>query len=246
MRLIEEAWGDLKRNQASLFLYVGLVVAVVVTARLGQIFLGAQIIDGKAPTWAPLFSFFLDLCLVAAYSAIIAIIFARIGEEIDRPLWKFQGVGDSLKRFFLPWFIINLLMSTTVDLLNKAVAAGNDELVILLTFFVFFGFLFAFPIGTCIMHHGRLDWGEFSVALAPIVRLFVQVLPVLFVGFMQFVLVLIFPMLGGELTLQSVGRYALLDAVAAVLDCLIFAMMWRVCIRYRNYEADNEGGYFDF
>jgi hypothetical protein len=246
LRQFEEAWDDLRRNQVFLFSYVALVATVIVSVRFGHLFLKAHTVEGQAPDWASIFTFGLDLYTVVAYSALISVFFALIGEEIDRPLWKYGGIGDALKRLFLPWLIINLLILTIFDLLEKAALAGNEEVVAMLTFVVLIFFLFAFPVGTCIMHHGRLEWGEMPVALVPIVHLFTQVLPVLFIGFLQFCLVAVVPYLGGELTLNSIGKYALFDAMNAVIDCLIFVMMWRVCVRHRNYEADNGGDYSDF
>lgn len=240
--------GDLERNFSALLRY--LVLSFVIVGAYILCMDQVRTLQGEAPGppgWLGVGSLLCLLLTAAAYSAMQAILLAEIGEEIDRPLWKYDGPADALRRFFMPWFLLNLSMMTLGPLLVRAAGDGNESLALLLQFALFLLFLFLIPIGASVVHHGQLNWGELSQILAPIVRMFPLVLIVMLLGFVQFCIWIALSAVETNSIFQRVAMHAPFNFAAAYLDCLAFATMWRICILHRNLEPeDDDEDYMDF
>ncbi|MBI2433097.1 MAG: hypothetical protein HYV26_09525 [Candidatus Hydrogenedentes bacterium] len=254
MPILADAWESLKRNQSALFLYVGGRCLLTLIINTATILLG--ITPDSDSSWIHAFEFSTDLLDAAAYSALMAIVFARMGEDIDRPLWRCPSDREALRRFFVPWFIINIALLTMIQLSGRAAKAENSDLAGSLGLLILLATLVAVPIGACIMYHGRLRWSELDEALKPLIAHLDLMLPVFGVLLLQFLLLMLAAALHvpwDELPDKSlwslVKTQALFWAIASVplnaLDCLAFAMVWRICMIHRDEGVDDSDP-FDF
>ncbi len=242
MPLLTDAWKSLRRNRTPVGIYILCNTLLILILQLGNILLSKYVGNGPAPPWAAVFDILFDLLCVGAGSALQAVIFAEIGKEIDRPLWKCAGPRDALRRFFMVWFILNLIVLMIAHLQMGAAKADNAELLAMLMFFMLLFFPFYVPLGACAMYWGRLEWSELPEALRPIVRMVPGVLVVLGLGLLQWIL----PQLMTELTPPGLLRAAFfvpLDILLALLEVLAFAAMWRLCMQHRDTDFSNSGDF---
>lgn len=254
MPLFADAWASLKRNQFELLIYVvGLSLFILLTSAL-SVALG--ITPDSEASWLPIFRFSLTLVQAAFQSAIMAIVFARMGEDIDRPLWRCPSGAEALQRFFMPWFILNLGMLTLLRISERAAEADYQGAAYTLVLLFLLGWVVALPAGACVMYHGRLHWPELGIALRPIVGRFDLSFLVFSVLLLQFLLMLAAQSFAVSHTKvdnddlwQVVKTQILYWPLAAIplnlLDLYAFAMMWRVCMIFRDEETDEEDP-FDF
>ena len=238
-RLLADAWHSLKRNQAPLGLYVLLLTAVNLLYRLASGHVEGFVEPDALPSWYPIYAIAADLFLAAGFSAVQAVVFAMFGREIDRPLWKCEGPGDALRRFFIVWFILNLVILTVIRLQVRAAEADAAQVVIALDFLMLGLYLFALPVGACVMYWGRLNWEELGESLAPIARQFPLVVVVLAINFGQYILHLILVDLLPQARADSPIVLAIADIPFHLLDCFAFAAMWRICMLHRDTSYED-------
>lgn len=251
MFLIIDGWNSIKRNQRDVWIYLGLMSLFLLLLGGAGVALGIR--PDEKPAWLPAYSFCTDLLQAAAFSAIMAIIFARLGEDIDRPLWRCPSDAEALQRFFLPWIILHLSSFTLMNLAVRADEANRDEIAGSL-FMVWMCFsVIILPLGTCVMFHGRLRWSELGVALRPLVARFDLSLIVVGVLILQMLLLLLLTAgMAGEqapkedfsaLIRRQVFFWPLIAIPFNLLDCLAFSMMWRVCMIHRDDSLEEEDPY---
>lgn len=248
MQLLSQAEAALHRNWRVVCLYV--VTTVVVVTAYGLVLDAMEVIVPEdtrpKPYWFIYASIGLDLAQVGLIAALQAIAFAYVGREMDQPLWKCVGWQDALKRFFSFWFIINLVYVTSAKLSMSVPATMAEDVGLLMFFFRFLLTLVAVPLGACIMFGGGLHWKEIPGLLAPLFRLFDRALTAIALGFLQYVIILCVLAFVPSETLKSVWLWSFVNAPLALLECLTFAVMWIVCIQYRDIAADFEDDDFDF
>lgn len=245
-RLLADAWNDLRRNLAPLAIYLGLVMLVSTAYRGANEIAGSFVPeDGPAPPWLPAYQVIADLFIAAGYAAVQASVFSAMGREIDRPLWKSPGLKDALRRFFMVWFLLNLAMIAVIRMQVSANSAGLAGLVLWLEFLLMLFFVFAVPIGACVMYWGRLNWRELPEALAPIGRMLPLTMAVFMLTFSQFVLHFFLVQLVPKGVIGSIPAMAIADVPFAFLDCFAFAAMWRLCMAHRNADFENDLDMFD-
>lgn len=241
MILLQDAWKSLKLNQAILFSYMGIVVAFSIAYSLVDRFVFDAFPEGETPLWVPVYQLFMALVHAGFAAALQAICFARLGRDIDRPLWKCESDTEALRRFFEPWFLLNLVLVMLVHLAVRAQASGDESLWAgLQTIFMLF-FVVTIPIGACIMYHGKLVWPELPEALRPMLYQMPHTLTVILVLLLEFVLISVNASVFQSL--QSPTKYFYLpitDVPVAFLDCLAFAAMWRVCMIQRDAGTEDQ------
>jgi len=143
------------------------------------------------PTLAPpsvayvLVSIVAEVLFAILISAIYALVFARFGRALDRPIWKCPSDAEAIRRFFMPWLILTL---STIALRDVQANAGSLDFVIAIELLLILVGPFVIPFGACVMHHGALAWEEIGTILAPIGRQFRMLLPVLALGIFQYIL----------------------------------------------------------
>ena len=248
MQLLSQAEAALVRNGRAVLLYILTTVAVVTVYGLALDAMTAIVPEETRPKpfWYIYASIGLDLAQVGAIAALQAIAFAAIGREIDQPLWKCAGWQDALKRFFSYWFIVNLIYVTSSKLVLSVPDAIADDFGVLMFFFRFMLTLVAIPLGACIMHGGGLHWKEIPGLLMPFFRLFDKAILAVSLGFLQYVILLSILAFVPQEVLKSVWLWSFVNGPLALLECLTFAVMWIVCMQYREVASDYEDDDFDF
>lgn len=236
--MIPEAFAAIQRNRVALLIYVGIVMSVYSAQLVGDTVVEARK-DTIAPVYLNAYTFAADLLIAASYALAQCIAFARIGRELDKPLWKVETSFESLKRFFNLWFILMLVLMLLVRLAGRAGDAGNETMAYLLSFTWFTAALFAVPFGSAIMFYGRAGKDEIAKALDTFSHQFPRMLLLLFV-----VLII----LSAVMALQDLGLPKGLQPIISLVDgfgdCFIFACTWIVCMHHRDDDdADSD---FDF
>lgn len=176
--------------------------------------------------------------LAVAASALMAIFFSALGARIDRPIWKCAGAGEALRRFFVPWLIINLFTITLIDVQTRLLAAERGEVAALLELLVLTVHLAAVPVGACVMHWGALAWHELGAALKPLVRMMSLTLLPLAIAFLQYVFMNLRAAFLVENDAATFMTYMITDIPLLLLDALIFGLVWRICMHCRNVPEE--------
>ncbi len=248
MQLLSQAEAALLRNWRVVCLYIVTTVVVVTVYGLAMDAMTEAVPEETRPKpfWYIYASIGLDLGQVGIIAALQAIALAYIGREMDQPLWKCAHWQDALKRFFSYWFIVNLIYVTSSKLSLSVPDAIAADFGVLMFFFRFMLTLVAVPLGACIMHGGGLHWKEIPGLLAPFFRLFDKTLLAIALGFLQYVILLSILAFVPEQVLKSVWLWSFVNAPLALLECLAFAVMWLVCMQYREVASEFEDDDFDF
>ena len=240
MSLLTDAWKSLRRNHSTVLYYIVLSVAVLAVFRVINQQLRPFIPEEAPPAWLPLYKMTSYIVLSVAASALQAVFFAALGREIDRPLWKCPGAEEALRRFFVPWLILNLTLATIWSLLEQAALAGNAQGILMVEFFLMLAMVFYIPLGACVMYWGRLNWQELGESLAPIVRMLpYTLLPIAF-GFAQYAFHLSIVFYLPDPIRDNIPVLCLIDVPYAVIECFIFCMMWHICMLYRDLPVESD------
>lgn len=239
MDLVRRALLDLQRQPKLLAMYVLAHFLLFVALRAGERLVGMGVDPASAPEWYPAFNLAKQFAMAAIVSAVQAVVFARLGKAIDRPLWKCASDQEALRRFFVLWFVVNLVGITTEQFVVNAQPSGDEGLIALSTLLYFTAHLFLFPLAVCIMFFGRLDWARIPEALAPFGRQLrlaaIAILLQLFVFSLSTATAgLLLLLLGKEGLDAAIFSPALAIVPLAALECLIFVLMWRVCMADRD------------
>jgi hypothetical protein len=237
--MLRKAWLDLGHDPFLPALYVGVHVAAILALRTFEHLMGSSLPDDAVPSWYPMYNLAKQFGLSALIALLQALIFSRMGRAIDRPLWKCAGHADAARRFFMPWFLLNLI-GTVLQQLQINAQGLDDAGAALFTEFLFMVFYVgAVPIGAAVMYFGGLEWARLGDALAPIGRQLRHVVPVFVLMAASYVLhFLLVALLMGVLGQTGVDGAVVLPALAigvpAFVECLAFAVMWRVLMLDRD------------
>jgi hypothetical protein len=187
-----------------------------------------------------------NLVMAAALAALQTVVFARLGREIDRPLWRSPNAADAMRRFFQLWLILNLIAVAIGQLLQLAGRQEAEAAIVLLVFFYMLVLLFTVPVGACIMFSGAFEWREIGSSLAPLVHQAPRTLILLLLNLFQ--VALLFELV----KLRAIRAdepavfwtvFMLAPVAMAYIDCVVFAGTWHICIEHRNADQDVD---FDF
>jgi hypothetical protein len=237
LNILSEAVKTVRQNGGTVLSYVAILVGLDAAKVSMDFLVDGGILVPPDPVVFRVYQYAADVLLAFFIAVVQAIVFARMGREIDRPLWKVKGDWDAVRRFFPLWFLLSLLQITLLRLLDNfgETAAG---ILCLMGFFVLF--LLYVPLGSCIMFTGNLRWGELPDSLAPLRRQWPYALIVLGLNGVQLLLLmefLRFLAIHGSRD-KWIGLELGLDAVLSSLDCLVFAATWLICMTDRNTAED--------
>lgn len=249
MRIVIDGWNSLKQNLGVVYFYVGVhVLLALVFAAVGVYLKPYMPEAGSIPRWYQGYQFLQELVSAGVVSAVQAVAFARLGREIDKPLWKCPTDGEALRRFFMPWFLLNLFTLLIGSLSLQATQRELMDVASVLMMLQLIALLFVVPVGTCVMYWGRFRWRELGEALTPLVRQMPDVLIVFVMLFAQFI-VFYAEQYYLFLTQENPVAQALAPPIAFIpmtlLELLAFAVLWRFCMINRDAEVE-DGGPFDF
>lgn len=248
MRLFSAAWNDLREHYTLAAAYVGAHVLMVCLFRGALAVAAPHIPNVNPPLWVPALDMGRQFVLAAGVGLLQAVVFARLGKSIDRPLWKCRDDREAVRRFFLLWFILNLGMIALEQLHANALDWRAAEPAMLLEILYFFAFVLVLPIGICVMYSGRLEWTALPETLRPLGRQLPLTLRVMALMALQLALqIALQKAFAGQFKDRSAILIpALTIAPAAFLDCLAFCAMWRVCMIHRQSGDEDTGDFFDF
>lgn len=234
----------LRLNLGWVAIYVMTHVALILVLR----FVTVNLPDVKpVPSWIPLVRLVLQLGIVTGVSLMQALIFMRFGREIDKPLWKCENDREAIKRFFMVWFILNLVFNLVNQVEVKAWSTEQMELGAFFSLLMNIGAIVYIPIGASIMHWGRLEWKEMGVSLRPLWRHIELLFPVLMLGYLGYILqgVGLGVMQGMGVDLKTtIAAPALVMVLPTLIELLAFTVMWQACMANRNNPPDDND--FDF
>lgn len=186
-----------------------------------------------------------DLSLIAAISALQAIVYTAIGKHLDRPLYKSAGWTDALRRFFPMWLLMNLIF-LAINYIAERLGPDNPDAISGLLVLILLYSLVYVPIAACVMFGGKAAWREVPGAVAPLIQFPQGALAVSFLAFVQFIVQIAFadvalPNERGGLTWLYASPA--LTVVLAVVEAAIFAAVWEMCRAFREVDPNDD---FDF
>ncbi|HOZ47984.1 MAG TPA: hypothetical protein PLO37_22165 [Candidatus Hydrogenedentes bacterium] len=241
MGVLSEALSALRRNAAAVLIYVVLSGGVNAARRACDYVVASQalfVLDDYALRG---YQFIMDLGLGLGYAFACVLAFTRMGRQIDRPLWKVPNDREAIRRFLLLWFLIGLCGITILRVFERLVETdpGEGTLALMQTFY-FLTFVLSIPVGACIMFPGRLDWREVAADLAPLLRQFARTLIIISINFLLFIFHLLLlqffyfhPQARSDFWLLTIT-----DIPFALVDCLVFAATWMLCITDRRQQEE--------
>lgn len=247
MDLIADAEKALVQHWRIVALYVLCSVAAV------AVYDGCLVaLDGIVPPdttpkhfWFVALTLLLDLVLAAAIAALQSTVFAMLGAQLDRPLWKYNGHADALKRFFTIWFVVNLIYLAIRRLQGYMSAQGLDHGVIALEIPRLFWICCAVPVAVCIMYGGKPVMNEIPDRLSPLFRFFPRILVPFGLGFLQYMLLELWVLNVPRAFREIPATSALINVPLVLLECLVFAVMWHLCMEHRDTAIDQDDD-FDY
>lgn len=241
--LLQDAWKAIRRNQTLVITFVLAAAGIELGFRLAAIPIAGLPDDAAVPGWARAYDLVLQIARAAVFSVLAAAVYARLGKDIDRPLWKCASDAEAVRRFFMTWFLLNLVVLLLFRLQFMAYRAENPDLVILLEFFIMLAIATLTPIGACIMYHGGLDWAHFGQSLRPIARQFGLAFLAILLSFLGYFLLNVARALDPEIH-KGIIVPAGITIPLALLDALAFCVMWRVCMINRDTPEEDSDDLF--
>ncbi len=170
-KLVNAVGEDLRECQRTVFRYVAAGLLATLPYRLTMYRLNTWESVETYPVFSSTIRLGMAIYLAVAASAVMAVFFTELGVRIDRPIWKCAGPREALRRFFIPWLIINLATITLVDIQSRLLIAEKREAGAAVELLILMVHLGAAPVGACVMHWGALVWNEIGSALKPMMRL---------------------------------------------------------------------------
>jgi len=242
MTAISDAERALARNWPMVAFYILTTIACVAAADLLGEALKAYVPEDLTPKpfWYVAVTLVKDLVLAALIAALQSVVFAALGEEIDRPLWKNDGYRDALRRFFGTWFIIALIHMAFIRIEVSLSQLGLPEAVlpVVVPHMLWMGIYV--PIGACIMYGGRLVWNEVPDRLSPILYVTQKSLVAIGLGCLQFVIWIFMLPYIPKAPMEAIAFFAVLNFPLLLLECLGFAIMWHACMEYRDTAPERD------
>lgn len=239
LALVADALQSLKRSPAIVAGYVLFCCGSELIVRLLLQLLPESTPELEGPAWARLVVLAAYVVLAVIVSAAQAVLFARLGKAIDKPLWKCEDDREALHRFFSIWLLLNMLILLILRLMVVSRRQELEALGVMLELALMFGFALFFPIGTSVMYMKVEHWRDVPAALKTILSQFGLSLMVMFLGFFSYsYTVLMQGVFGNEPgTLVPV---LVISMPVVFLDCLSFAAMWRVCMIHRDSPPEED------
>jgi hypothetical protein len=173
LRILGDAVEAVQRNLYALALYVAVTVGFSIAGQIANYALGGPPEEAYASGAWTAYLLGLDAVFLVAIGLAQAVVFSRLGKDIDRPLWKITGNAEAVKRYFLLWLALNAA-ATALDrvALWSHTVLGNDALTATLALFHAVVIVVHIPIGAAIMFLGPFEWRKLPECLRPLWRQF--------------------------------------------------------------------------
>lgn len=235
--MVREGFEVVQQHWRILFAYVAVAVTIhLIHLGADEIFLSEDWIEANPSAFS---AYVLGFEIFVTFSAAVSrsLFFARLGREIDKPFWKSNGDGDSIRRFLGLWFILNLITIGSLNLVSSIGQSEPDSALTLIVMWILFNGLLV-PFGACVMFYGSAGREELVKAMDTLLRQFPRLATVLLLSYavMCFVLAV----------MPAVPPWGvpLLVVVQAYVDCVVFSTTWLICMVHRDEEPEDED--FDF
>lgn len=195
------------------------------------------------------------IVMVAITSVINSVLLARIGREMDKPMWRVADDRDAFRLFFGLWFLIGLLILLYGQIVGPLIEGGDvtAEIVFVSGFCIWAALLHV--MGAFVMFYGRPHREEISQAFSTLGHHVAPVGAIVLVGLLGGLLLKNFEIQGTNLASTNANPAAqvaihfavsmLGGAADALVGCYIFAYAWLVCIFHRDHFEEPSDD-FDF
>jgi hypothetical protein len=258
MSLISGAEQALVRNWRSVFFYIGVCVFIVSVYRMANNEMDRLLTGVALPTVAQLEAIhpkggwyiggklFADIAIACVVAVFQAIAYARLGRDIDKPLWKCRDDRDAVVRFAVIWVMFNLLNFALFQFQSTLSNRELESTSVIVGLVALLWNLLYIPAGVCLMHHGGLKDLNVGEALMPMLHFLPRTLLLMGLGFLQLVLfeMMVFSVPESMRALPWViGAF---NVPIIYLECLGVAIMWNTCSDYRTAAAEHQDDDFDF
>ena len=246
MQSLRNAVDAVQRNLFAVALYCGAtVLAVVLKVLMDAAVLRQTGSDFKSLQSGP-YGVLGTILVIAVLALVRCVAFARMGKEIDRPLWRIRDDWEAVTRFFPMWLLLDLVTFACMWLANPNLYGGNPNAVTAICHIAAFVLnIVAVPVGSCVMFSGHFEWKRLGEALSPLVRQLHRSGAVLLVCLFQLV---IHDIVAGHFLANpdTPGPFEFLPhriglvLVLAYLECIVFAAVWLLCMADREAPDDND------
>lgn len=198
----------------------------------------------------PLFDTGNELILIAGISALQAVVFARLGAMLDYPIWRCRSDQEAIQRFFLLWFIVNLILAGLTRIASSLDHYGFSDLGVLVGILGLVANVLYFPMTVCWMHSGekRTEDEEWTRVFRPLTRQFSDSLGmwvIIVVSLLGVLYIYELPSMQEDSEFAIVVSTALMIPMAGV-DIVVFCWTWILCIQYRDLGLDDELDWDEF
>lgn len=243
MDILSESFAAMRRNAATVALYTVAVVGFNTIIIGLNLFLEAPLKEESHANLARIYTIVTSLFLTMVFSLAQAMAFSRLGADIDRPLWRISGSREAIRRFFQLWFILNLFVMAVSYLRAVVPDSPTGEAFATLIFLLTVALIVVcIPMGACIMFRGPLTWGEGTRSFSPLLHELPHTLLLLFLSALSIVLDLYYHGVAESISQKWVTvLIAPLFAVpSALLECLVFAGTFLICMTHRERGEDTD------
>ena len=252
MSLISGAEQALVRNWRSVFFYIGACVLIVSVYRMANNQMDRVLTGIALPTSAQLEAIhpkadwyiggklFADIAIACVVAVFQAIAYARLGRDIDKPLWKCRDDREAVVRFAVIWVMFNLLNFALFQFQSTLSNRELESTSVIVGLVALLWNLLYIPAGVCLMHHGGLKELNVGEALMPMLHFLPRTLLLMGLGFLQLVLfeMMVFSVPESMRALPwIIGAF---NVPIIYLECLGVAIMWSTCSEYRTVAAEQQ------
>ncbi|MFP6581317.1 MAG: hypothetical protein VCD00_02035 [Candidatus Hydrogenedentota bacterium] len=228
--MFKNALSHVQHNYQALLIYVG-ITAGYYALKLGiETWPGLDFSQDNMETIETLYLVVSGLVSSAVYAVAQTIAFLKMGENIERPVWKASSKPGAFVRFWAFWFSINLIILST--LLIIAILPMESSTQASLHLFWRFGQTVLLPFGATTMFYGSTTRNEMKLAGYSMIAQLPAYALICFIGLC--VEVTLVGMQDG-LPTQALPALAIIDSYAA---CFIFAYSWEICRKHREEEEN--------
>jgi len=227
LRVLGDAVEAIQENLSSLALYLVVTVGFATGGQVLTHLLGRPIENPLETGFWAAYLLGETAIMLVAIGLVQAVVFSRLGRNIDRPLWKLEGDLAGIRRYFALWLGLNAA-GTALELAAvwSHAELELDGLAAILLLCHALVIVAHIPIGAAIMFLGPFEWGKLSECLRPLWRQLPLTAVVVLFNATWFVL---FYFLSQKTEPLPWLRPALYVAFGYV-DCVVFAATWYICM----------------
>jgi len=225
VELIRDAVNAVQKNLEALGIYIGITLTVSVVSTFANSRMGAPPENPYADPNLVMYEVVLNLFLVFAAALAQSIAFARLGKDIDRPLWKISGDLEAIKKYLPLWaglnaivILIQVLTGWSISTFGGSPASGFLFIATVLAMILYI------PAGAALMFIRTPEWTHLPEAVRPLFRQFPKTLVILALTGVLYLLQI--SLIAG--TEDQPWLRPLVDIAFAYFDCVIFSAVWLV------------------